>query len=500
MADKLSESSWATFTKKRGKLDDAALVKALSRWDKTRDEDHAGRIEAADDIASQVKKLVAALSKRVKELGDKEFRDIKDQLYALLDEAERQLKKAHAAKLEADALAEEETDAPVLLTTKMLPLLRELRKGEARMHALICTAGKNTAVLIMRSAISPARRKLLAEAVDAKGGAKYIVGDCLYEEGALTFVVQSKASGLAKRLRQALLDQTELRIKVRVRGDDGELELDGEDEADAALAQAGVPPAPPMSSGSGSDEEGTEEQSTGDPAGEPKAPPLLPTPAALVWAQRLPKLRERLEAALRAQHPEATKLRALIAYAAEKVQKQRDHAAGLVALDRIEGLLDATPVAPPQTPPVVPAVPDSPVAPGGARPLAPGIVYTQTRLAWVATRGKVQAELKKLEAAILERYKGQTVRPQVARSVRQLDRVLTVFDEALADKLDGALSATDPAEKQRWHAEARAEIDRYQGFLASDPLVQELDGNPFMPVTVRATLDKTLSTLAAKIV
>lgn len=498
MADKLSESSWATFTKKRGKLDDAALVKALSRWDKTRDEDHAGRIEAADDIASQVKKLVAALSKRIKELGDKEFRDIKDQLYALLDEAERQLKKAHAAKLEADALAEEETDAPVLLTTKMLPLLRELRKGEARMHALICTAGKNTAVLIMRRAISPARRKLLAEAVDAKGGAKYIVGDCLYEEGALTFVVQSKASGLAKRLRQALLDQTELRIKVRVRGDDGELELDGQDdaEADAALAQAGLPPAPPMFSGSGSDEEGTEEQSTGDPAGEPKAPPLLPTPAALVWAQRLPKLRERLEAALRAQHPEATKLRALIAYAAEKVQKQRDHAAGLVALDRIEGLLDATPVAPT----VAPEAPVVPVAPGGARPLAPGIVYTQTRLAWVATRGKVQAELKKLEAAILERYKGQTVRPQVARSVRQLDRVLAVFDEALADKLDGALNATDPAEKQRWHAEARAEIDRYQGFLASDPLVQELDGNPFMPVTVRATLDKTLSTLAAKIV
>lgn len=466
MADKLSESTWAAFTKKRGKLDDGALVKALARWDKTRDDDHAGRIEAADDIVVQVKKLVAALSKRIKELGDKEFRDIKDQLYELLDEAERQLKKEHAAKLEADASAEEESDTPVLLTTKMLPLLRELRKGEARMHALICTAGKNTAVLIMRRAISPARRKLLAEAVDAKGGAKYIVGECMYEANALTFIVQSKAGGLAKRLRQALLDQTALRIKVRVRGDDGEQEQDGEDEAETET-EAGQADEPAVSS--------------------------VPTADALDWARRLPRLRERLEAALRAQHPEATKLRALIAYAAEKAQQQRDHAAALVALDRIEGLLDATPLA--RT-----AMPEPPVAPGSARLLAPAIVYTQTRLAWVATRAKVQAELKKLEAAILDRYKGQTVRPAVAKSVRQLDRVLRVFDESLNDKLDGALNASDPAEKQRWHAEARAEIERYQRFLATDPLVQELDGNPFMPVTVRSTLDKTLSTLAAKIV
>jgi hypothetical protein len=480
MADKLSEASWAAFTKKRAKLDDGALVKALSRWDKTLDEDHAGRIEAADDIVSQVKKLVAALARRVKELGDKEFRDIKDQLYELLDEAERQSKKAHAAKAEAEAQAEEETDSPVLLTTKMIPLLRELRKGEARMHAMITTAGKNTAVLIMRRAIPPSRRKLLAEFVDAKGGAKFIVGECLYEEKALTFVVQSKASGLAKRVRQALLDQTELRIKVRVRGEDGELELEGEDdaEADAALAQAGLPPAPPL----------PERLQTA-----PEAPPA-PDAAALRWAQSLPPLRERLEAALRAQHPEASKLRALIAYAAEKVQ-QRDHVAALAALDRIESLLDATPP-PPLSAPMSAAA----AAPAGPRPLAPAIVYTQTRLAWVATRTKVQAELRKLEAAILERYKGQLVRPQVAKSVRQFDRVLALFDESLSDKLDGALNSADEAEKQRWHAEARTVIEKYQGYLADDPLVQALDDNPFLPVAVRATLDKTLSTLAAKIV
>jgi hypothetical protein len=84
----------------------------------------------------------------------------------------------------------------------MVPLLRELRKGEVRMHALICIAGKNTAVLIMRQAISPSRRKLLADAVDAQGGMKYIVADCGFENKVLTFVVQSPAAQLAKRVRQ----------------------------------------------------------------------------------------------------------------------------------------------------------------------------------------------------------------------------------------------------------------------------------------------------------
>ena len=125
---------------------------------------------------------------------------------------------------------DEEEDTPVLLTTKMIPLIRELRKGDVRMHAMIGRAGGNTAVLIMRKPIAPARRKLLAEAVDAKGGAKFINGEVLLEDKALTFVVQSPAAGLAKRLRQALLDQVELRLMVKVRGDDGVEDKDGENE------------------------------------------------------------------------------------------------------------------------------------------------------------------------------------------------------------------------------------------------------------------------------
>ena len=47
---------------------------------------------------------------------------------------------------------------------------------------------------------------------------KYIVGECKFEDKALTFVVQSPATQLAKRIRQALLEQTEMRLKVKVQG------------------------------------------------------------------------------------------------------------------------------------------------------------------------------------------------------------------------------------------------------------------------------------------
>jgi hypothetical protein len=316
MAGKLSESAWSGFLEKHKlELDDKALVKALAAYDKTDDSKPQPRLKSLEEVIKQVPEQVKALTKRKKELGDKPFGLVKDELYALLDEAEALLKKTRAAIAASDG--DEEPDTPVLLTTKMVPLLRELRKGEVRMHAMICTAGKNTAVLIMRRAISPSRRKLLAEAVDAKGGMKYIVGECMFENKALTFVVTSPAAQLAKRLRQALLDQTEMRIKVRVRGEGG---VEDEDiEGDDGEEQTGVQP-----------------QRT-------PAPPRGPASAEqLAYTQRLRKVRERYEQALKQQHPESTKLRGLMAYASEKADAQKDYAAAAKALEMVEKLLGAS--------------------------------------------------------------------------------------------------------------------------------------------------------------
>lgn len=336
MADKLSESAWTGFTKKlKLELDDGPLVKALSRLDKTDDAALDRRKTALEELVDQIKKQAATQAKRKKELGDKLFGEVRDKLDELMGLVEKSIKEIEAkSKTDGD---DEDDSSPALLTAKMIPLLRELRKGETTMPALICIAGKNTVFLISRRAIAPARRKMLAEAADAKGGAKYIVGECCYENKALTFIVQSPAAGLAKRLRQAVLDQTEMRLKVVVRGDDGE-DHDGEEDAQSVAAEGAPPPAPAQ---------GAAPQAT--PAPEPDAA------QAAAYAARRRQLEEGLQAALRSQHPESTKLRAVSGFADEKA-KAHDYAGAHKALEMLEKLL-ATPVTPPGMAPAAPAAP-----------------------------------------------------------------------------------------------------------------------------------------------
>jgi hypothetical protein len=89
MAEKIAESVWKAFTKKQKvELDDKELLKALARFDKTDEHKPEQRLEALKDLAKEIPKQVAALAKRKKELGDKPFGALKDELYAMLEEAE----------------------------------------------------------------------------------------------------------------------------------------------------------------------------------------------------------------------------------------------------------------------------------------------------------------------------------------------------------------------------------------------------------------------------
>jgi len=461
VAEKLSESSWTSLTRKlKVELEDGALIKVLARFDKTDADKPEPRADAAQAVADQIKKFVPAITKQKKELGDKPFGELKDKLYALLDLAEQAVKDAQQAL----SAAEDDGESPALLSSKMRPLLRELKKGEARMPTLICTAGKNTAVLIMRRPISPTKRKLLAEAVDAAGGAKYITGECFLEKNALTFVVASPSGGLAKRLRQALLDQTELRVKVRVRGDDGAEDEDGENE-EGEIDDGEI--------------EAEEEQTSA---------PTTPSAEAGSYAQRLAKVQDRLAAALKAQHPESTKLRAVLGFAQGKAEQQ-DYVAAGQSLDMLEKLLSAsTPTA------------SSPSAAPGTAGGGSFVNMQKARLAWLQTRQAVQGELKKLEASILADFKDEPDFAQIQNDVRGIDQVLQVLDEELADTLDAALNASDPDERQRLHLQAREQLDAYGAYVASDPFVAELDANPFAPIKIREIVTRSLAVLSKTLV
>jgi hypothetical protein len=241
MAEVLTESTWTGFTKKlKVDLDDATLTKALAKFDKAPQAKPHLRQEALRTVVDEIKKQVTALGKRKKELGDKAFGEVKDKLYALLDAAETLQKEVQRS---VDAGGDDEEESPALLTTKLIPLIREVRKGDLVLQSLVAVAGKETVLLLSRKAISPARGKLLKEQMANPAGLKFVRGDCRFEQNALTFVVQAPAAQLARKIKEALLSQTGLRLKVRVRGEGGDLEEDGETEE---LADDGVPKAPPL--------------------------------------------------------------------------------------------------------------------------------------------------------------------------------------------------------------------------------------------------------------
>ncbi|MFY7856367.1 MAG: hypothetical protein ACOVQT_09535 [Rubrivivax sp.] len=395
----LSESEWKGFASKND-IKNAAVPKALAALAKA---DRQGP-EARREAAEAVHDAVTALQRDFK--GNKavlkHLEQMDDAAAEVASEADRDIEAA--AKAAAD---EDEADSPELLGKKMIPLLRELRKGDTVMHALITTAGRNTAVLIMRRSISPARRKMMQEAVDAQGGAKHLPGQVMQVDGAITFVMDAAVAGLAKRVRAALLEQTGLRLKVVVRDTEGVADQDGEDEEDAKAKTPATP-----------------EPNTGNAA-------------AALYEQRRATLEPRLLAALKAQHPEATKLRASDGFAQEKA-RSGDHAAALKALDMVERLLSSAP--PPTARPETQDVGSDPAAAFNAR-LAALLPRVKAAMAEAGAAGN-DLKLKASEAGLHARKR------EFGPAQALLDEVERMLDAAGKTGAPSGLGSSPPGSSE----------------------------------------------------
>ena len=550
MADKfLTEAEWKKFAKGRD-LKDAALLKALAAFEKA----HDGAAQV--DALATIEKEIDGLRKFVK--GDRDFGAQLDAMEKAQGKEEK-LAKAAAAK-ESEASEDEEEDSPAQLTGKLIPLLRELKKGEIELPVMIAVGGKEAAVLISRRAISPSKRKMLAEYLGDSGTPKYVIGHCVWEANSYTFVVQTQAGGLAKKLRAAIYKQTDLRAKVRVRGEDGAMDDDGE-EAEAGEHEAGeAPGAPPTT------------PSTTPPtqAATGNIPPAPPLPDALKaqFDKRWATLEPLALAALRAGTGDVSKIRAVAEFVREKADAA-NYKAAVQASDTLEKLLSpGQPGEPQQTTapkttgadpaaafnarlaallgrakPVIAAggaqgqdlklklseagmtarkqefgpanaLLDAAEAllekTGGAPETQPGgkpeagaaaggvskVAFTQSRLAWIGTRKQVQAELKKLELKIQALSVEEDDFSEIRAGTGQLYEVLEVLDERLIDKLDDALNAAEPARIKALHGEAREIIDEYLDFVNTDDLMGDIDDNGFVNVKIRSAMSDQLKQMS----
>lgn len=326
----LNDASWKDVLAKNKTIKDNGLMKSLAEIKKLGDDDY----DAAQKLLDEVVKLASQL-KKSKEVSA--LKDVTKFLVELTGAAETAMRdvakdKAEAqkegkAKAEADAKKREqskkgqeeeegEEEESALLTSKMVPLMKAVKRGE-RMHAMVATAGKQAVVLLSRKPITPARKKLLADELGVSGGVKYAVGHCFSEHGTLIFELTQEAAGMAKKLKLALLQQTNLRFnKITCRGEDG----DDADEEEGEEAP---------------EEDGDDEESGGGRAapGEEAAPP--PEPALAAAPQIWVSTRELVESRVDALKDE---IRARVADEGGELVDQID--GQLEKLDRILGKLD----------------------------------------------------------------------------------------------------------------------------------------------------------------
>lgn len=388
MSDKnLSELEWKKFAKGRD-LKDAALVKAMAALEKAKAPDQS--LAALDDLEKQSDLL------RKSAKGDKDLAKYLDDLDKALDK-ERKLSEFEAKKAAKEAAkdqgGDEEEETPALLTSKMIPLIRQVKKGD-EMQVLLASAGKDVAVMLSRRAISPSKRKLLTEYLDG-GAAKFFPGICIFEENAYTFVLKTQAGGLAKKVKAALLRQVELRLKVRVRGEDpNDIDDDGEPAEDEAVETQG---------------EAVNEAPTQGTA--PEVPPVQ-DPLKADYDRRMAVLEPRVLETLKAQHGDVSKIRAVAEFVREKGAGGQ-YKAALSGLDSLEKLLQAADAAAPA--PI--ASPDSAAAAFNSR-LAALMPEVKTAITAGGETG-LEVKLKVSEAGVFARKK-------------EFDRANELLDEAEA--------------------------------------------------------------------
>lgn len=123
--------------------------------------------------------------------------------------------------------------------------------------------------------------------------------------------------------------------------------------------------------------------------------------------------------------------------------------------------------------------------------------FHKSRVAWTATRAKVDTELQKLSKAIMDASAGEDMIDGLEdQFFKVVDPVLAELDETLSDTLSAAADA-DGEEREQLLSDARKTIARYRKFVESSSIISDLDNNPFVPLAIGKTLTSTLSTLTS---
>lgn len=116
---------------------------------------------------------------------------------------------------------------------------------------------------------------------------------------------------------------------------------------------------------------------------------------------------------------------------------------------------------------------------------------------WLATCRKVEGDIGKLQTTFEAAFKDHAKAGDIHSAFGdRVTKVIDQFDDELAHTLKAIAAGGDPAQHDKLVAQARDTIKRYLAFVAGDPTIAELDKNPFVPLSLQATLTGSLSALS----
>jgi len=223
----LSDAGWKDVSAKSN-VKDNGLLKTLAELRRLGEDKYDQTLNTLSEtvkLADQLKKdrkTAPAAGKYLDEMlaaADNEIRVVTKAKAA----AEKSAKaKAHGAQNRQAMEDGGNARSSEVLGTKLKPLLRQVARGQT-LHALVSKSGQRVAFVLSRKPIPPASRKMLVERLGG-GGIKHYAGLCRLEDGATTFVLNAEVAGLSKLLKQAVLEQTGVRLhNVACRAEDGDV-------------------------------------------------------------------------------------------------------------------------------------------------------------------------------------------------------------------------------------------------------------------------------------
>lgn len=218
------------------------------------------------------------------------------------------------------------------------------------------------------------------------------------------------------------------------------------------------------------------------------------------FAARRDALEPRLLQAQRANRDKATQLGADWSFANEQAQSGNFDRAWQ-AFEKLETAINAILTSSPGSP-------TAPATPSEDRPLPTdeqleylvddgdeqrGVVtFRKAMLLWEATRGKVKQDINDLRNTILQHF------PERTAAADRLEEIIVSLDTRLSDRIDDYINTESREDRVLLHAGILETIADYQERLDDGPLSQlinHVDANPFMPLSIRSSIESALSRL-----